>query len=154
MPVQCDLSFLAQVMNDSIDRGLATDGILPGGLNVRRRAKSMREKLEKRRRTSTPMDWMSAYAIAVNEENAAGGRVVTGDPTPLLLRCVFSDCVGSAHQRSGRNHSGGAALLHGDERRLVGPRHARVPGTRKQRGSVCVTLGWLFKKRVWRRRWG
>lgn len=48
------------VMNASIERGLRTDGVLPGGLNVRRRAAAMREKLEKRRRTATPMDWMSA----------------------------------------------------------------------------------------------
>ncbi len=47
-----------RVMNDSINRGLITDGILPGGLNVRRRASAMREKLEKRKRTATPMDWM------------------------------------------------------------------------------------------------
>ena len=58
------------------------EGILPGGLNVRRRAKGLRDALREKRaqQASNPteaMDWVSAYAIAVNEENAAGGSVVT-----------------------------------------------------------------------------
>jgi L-serine dehydratase len=57
------LSSSVQVMNDSIERGLRTDGILPGGLNVRRRASAMREKLEKRKRTATPTDWMRQVLI-------------------------------------------------------------------------------------------
>lgn len=70
------------VMNACIDRGLATDGILPGGLNVKRRAKGIHEALlsERGLNQSAPHtinDWMSAYAMAVNEENAAGGQVVT-----------------------------------------------------------------------------
>ena len=71
-----------QVMNDCIDRGLNTDGILPGGLKVRRRAKGIHEALLAERGLNlvaphTINDWMSAYAMAVNEENAAGGQVVT-----------------------------------------------------------------------------
>jgi L-serine dehydratase len=71
-----------QVMNDCIDRGLSTDGILPGGLKVRRRAKAIHDALEAERGLNlvaphTINDWMSAYAMAVNEENAAGGQVVT-----------------------------------------------------------------------------
>jgi L-serine dehydratase len=70
------------IMNASIDRGMSRDGILPGGLNVRRRAKALGDALREKRaqKTSNPteaIDWVSAYAIAVNEENAAGGRVVT-----------------------------------------------------------------------------
>jgi L-serine dehydratase len=70
------------VMNDSIERGLRNDGVLPGGLNVRRRAKGLRDALvaqreDGQRSPTEPMDWVSAYAIAVNEENAAGSRVVT-----------------------------------------------------------------------------
>jgi len=70
------------VMNDSIERGIRNEGVLPGGLNVRRRAKSLRASLLERhaRKEKNPtesMDWVSVYAIAVNEENAAGGRVVT-----------------------------------------------------------------------------
>ncbi|MAY87476.1 MAG: L-serine ammonia-lyase [Pseudooceanicola sp.] len=71
-----------QVMNDCIDRGLTTDGTLPGGLNVRRRAKAIHDALLAERGLNitpphTINDWMSAYAMAVNEENAAGGQVVT-----------------------------------------------------------------------------
>lgn len=70
------------VMNDSIERGMKHDGVLPGGLNVRRRAKGLRDSLLARRARqeqspSEAIDWVSVYAIAVNEENAAGGRVVT-----------------------------------------------------------------------------
>jgi L-serine dehydratase len=71
-----------QVMNDCIERGLSTEGILPGGLQVKRRAKGIRDALVAERGTNLTAphkinDWMSAYAMAVNEENAAGGQVVT-----------------------------------------------------------------------------
>ncbi|TYB87611.1 L-serine ammonia-lyase [Oceaniovalibus sp. ACAM 378] len=71
-----------QVMNDCVDRGLETDGVLPGGLNVRRRAAGIHRELIAERGMNqkaphTINDWMSAYAMAVNEENAAGGQVVT-----------------------------------------------------------------------------
>ncbi|MFP5508212.1 MAG: L-serine ammonia-lyase [Alphaproteobacteria bacterium] len=71
-----------QVMNDCIDRGLAQDGTLPGGLNVRRRARGIHQALlaERGLNLTAPHvinDWMSTYAMAVNEENAAGGQVVT-----------------------------------------------------------------------------
>jgi L-serine dehydratase len=70
------------IMNASIDRGMSREGILPGGLNVRRRAKSLGDALRDKRSQNVrnpteAIDWASAYAIAVNEENAAGGRVVT-----------------------------------------------------------------------------
>ncbi len=63
-----------------IERGLEQDGILPGGLNVRRRAKALHEKLLARGPRTDPshvFEWVSLYALSVNEENAAGGRVVT-----------------------------------------------------------------------------
>ncbi|MDA9223535.1 L-serine ammonia-lyase [Tateyamaria sp.] len=71
-----------QVMRDCMDRGLTTDGILPGGLCVKRRAKAIHDKLLAERGMNltaphTINDWMSVYAMAVNEENAAGGQVVT-----------------------------------------------------------------------------
>lgn len=76
------ISRLWEVMNNCIDRGLVTDGILPGGLGVRRRAKGIYDSLiaERGMNLSAPHtinDWMSTYAMAVNEENAAGGQVVT-----------------------------------------------------------------------------
>ena len=76
------ISRLWDVMNTCIDRGLVTDGILPGGLNVKRRAKGIHDALQAEAGVNltaphTINDWMSTYAMAVNEENAAGGQVVT-----------------------------------------------------------------------------
>lgn len=66
------------VMQACVKRGLATEGILPGGLNVRRRAPRLAKKLSARgAEPLSQMDWVNVYAMAVNEENAAGGRVVT-----------------------------------------------------------------------------
>ncbi|UWF58081.1 L-serine ammonia-lyase [Brucella sp. 2716] len=84
-------------MRDCIERGLSRDGVMPGGLNVRRRARQLHDKLQEdwRNNRSNPLlanDWLSVYAMAVNEENASGGRVVTA-PTngaagvvPAVLR--------------------------------------------------------------------
>lgn len=71
-----------EAMRGCIDRGLSQDGIMPGGLKVRRRARQLHDKLQEEWRTNRPNpllanDWLSIYAMAVNEENAAGGRVVT-----------------------------------------------------------------------------
>lgn len=67
-----------EVMQACVKRGLATEGILPDGLNVRRRAPRLARKLAaKGMEPIAQMDWVNAYAMAVNEENAAGGRVVT-----------------------------------------------------------------------------
>lgn len=66
-----------------MDRGMVTGGILPGGLNVRRRAARLATRLRERAADGTPgdplapLDWVTVFAMAVNEENAAGGRVVT-----------------------------------------------------------------------------
>lgn len=68
-----------QVMRDCTWRGLHTEGTLPGGLNVRRRAPRLYQKLlgGGSKDPLGVMDWVNVYAMAVNEENAAGGRVVT-----------------------------------------------------------------------------
>jgi len=70
-----------QVMKDCVDAGCHNKGILPGGLNVKRRAADMLESLENNLSDDLfhqgSMDWVNLYALAVNEENAAGGRVVT-----------------------------------------------------------------------------
>lgn len=70
------------VMEKCIQRGCEQEGILPGGLNVKRRAKGLYEHLKtqesvKNRNPAEVMEWISLFALAVNEENAAGGRVVT-----------------------------------------------------------------------------
>ncbi|MEO0361161.1 MAG: L-serine ammonia-lyase [Pseudomonadota bacterium] len=93
-------------MNACIDRGLAKEGVLPGGLGVKRRAKAIHEQLlaEKGLNIAQPHianDWLSVYAMAVNEENAAGGKVVTS-PTngaagvaPAVLRYYRDHCHGA-----------------------------------------------------------
>ena len=67
------------VMDASIERGLRTEGILPGGLNVRRRAPRLYKNIQALPADDPlrAMDWVNVFAMAVNEENAAGGRVVT-----------------------------------------------------------------------------
>jgi L-serine dehydratase len=91
------LQAIVDAMASCIDRGIAIDGILPGGLKVKRRAPALyRLLMERAERTLqdplTVLDWVNLWALAVNEENAAGGRVVTA-PTngaagivPAVLR--------------------------------------------------------------------
>ncbi|MDH5387849.1 MAG: L-serine ammonia-lyase [Gammaproteobacteria bacterium] len=66
-----------QAMQTCIKRGLETKGILPGGLGLSRRAKHLYDDLNNNPKTANVNDWLSAYAMAVNEENAAGNMVVT-----------------------------------------------------------------------------
>ncbi len=96
-----------QVMTDCISRGMEGTGILPGGLKVRRRAKGIHDALMAERGLNmtpphTINDWMSLYAMAVNEENAAGGQVVTA-PTngaagvvPAVLRYYLDHVPGAS----------------------------------------------------------
>ncbi len=100
------LDAIWRAMNACIDRGLATDGILPGGLQVKRRAAAIYAKLQEERglnilQPHVVNDWISCYAMAVNEENAAGGRVVTS-PTngaagvvPAVIRYYLDHCIGA-----------------------------------------------------------
>ncbi|SDC98159.1 L-serine dehydratase [Sphingomonas sp. YR710] len=74
------LDAVREAMLACVARGCRTEGILPGGLKVRRRAKDLHETLMARGPRSDPsavFEWVSLWALAVNEENAAGGRVVT-----------------------------------------------------------------------------
>lgn len=101
------LDRLWAVMDSCIDRGLAVEGTLPGGLNVRRRARAIHQALLAERggnsvQPHTVNDWLSVYAMAVNEENAAGGRVVTA-PTngaagvvPAVIRYYRDHCLGAS----------------------------------------------------------
>lgn len=107
--IHAGLDRIATVMFDCIDRGMRTDGELPGGLKVKRRARALRDRLQasetRNMRHSIPaMDYASLYAIAVNEENAAGGRVVTA-PTngaagvlPAVLRYYVDHCQGASQE--------------------------------------------------------
>ena len=93
-------------MRDCMNRGLSLTGILPGGLKVKRRAAEIHRKLKQEQGNNSIqphqlMDWLSVYAMAVNEENAAGGRVVTA-PTngaagviPATIRYYLDHCLGA-----------------------------------------------------------
>ncbi|MDF0605894.1 L-serine ammonia-lyase [Neisseriaceae bacterium TC5R-5] len=80
--IRSELLRIWQVMQDCVQRGCEHEGILPGGMKVRRRAAAMYRQLlaapeAALRDPLTVLDWVNLYALAVNEENAAGGRVVT-----------------------------------------------------------------------------
>ena len=106
------MSRIWQVMKSCMDKGLETDGILPGGLKVRRRAAGIRRALDAERGMNlnaphTINDWISVYAMAVNEENAAGGQVVTA-PTngaagvvPATIRYWLDHVPGASEKRLG-----------------------------------------------------
>lgn len=77
--IKHQLLHLWQIMQQSIQRGIATEGILPGGLKITRRAPGLFRRLQHEKTTDPmqAMDWVNLYALAINEENAAGGQVVT-----------------------------------------------------------------------------
>jgi L-serine dehydratase len=101
------LLHLWRVMDACIDRGAHTEGIMPGGLKVRRRAAQLYRQLKSASgslgdESLTTMDWVTLYALAVNEENAAGGRIVTA-PTngaagiiPAVLKYYLTHCKGAS----------------------------------------------------------
>ena len=105
--IRSDLLRLWQVMQDCVVRGCRTEGILPGGLKVKRRAADLYQTLKQRSEYALAdplsiMDWVNLYAMAVNEENAAGGRVVTA-PTngaagiiPAVLHYYTRFCHGAS----------------------------------------------------------
>jgi L-serine dehydratase len=104
--LQVGLDRIWGTMAGCIDRGLMQSGELPGGLHVKRRAMAIRAQLEKEKGTNRAQphvtsDWLSVYAMAVNEENAAGGKVVTA-PTngaagvvPAVIRYYLDHCIGA-----------------------------------------------------------
>ena len=110
--IEAGLDAIRDAMLACIERGLRMDGELPGGLKVRRRAKRLYAQLQEGRLSNSRpahevMDWISLFALAVNEENASGGRVVTA-PTngaagivPAVLRYIVEFCPGwcDAHGR-------------------------------------------------------
>jgi L-serine dehydratase len=100
------LDHIWAAMRDCMNRGLVLNGILPGGLKVKRRAAEIHQKLKDEQGNNAiqphrVMDWLSVYAMAVNEENAAGGKVVTA-PTngaagviPATIRYYLDHCLGA-----------------------------------------------------------
>lgn len=117
------LDSIADTMMACIDRGLSASGTLPGGLEVTRRAsglhKTLRDNPGSNEREQL-FDWLNVYAMAVNEENAAGGRVVTA-PTngaagilPSVMRhyCCVDDKINREHARRFLVVAGGIGLLY------------------------------------------
>lgn len=106
------------VMQSSIEHGLQTEGTLPGGLNVRRRASKLAQRLRTKPTADplAPLDWVTAFAMAVNEENAAGGRIVTA-PTngaagviPAVFRYYLTFIPGADQQGILRSFLTSAAI--------------------------------------------
>ena len=99
-------------MQESVRRGTHTDGMLPGPLALHRRAPSLFRKLHDRPQLDNhdplaELDWIDLYALAVGEENACGGRVVTA-PTngaagvvPATIRYYLDFCPGASADRVG-----------------------------------------------------
>ncbi len=110
LAVEAKLDAIQAAMDSCLDRGLGQDGQLPGGLKVKRRAKGIYDRLNadagrNARAAHEIMDFVSVYAMAVNEENAAGGRVVTA-PTngaagviPAVLRYYRDHCAGASREQ-------------------------------------------------------
>ncbi len=104
--IRADLIQIANIMQACVEKGCHADGILPGGLQVKRRAPELYKKL-KNKNTPKLLDftesflWPTVYAMAVNEENAAGGRIVTAPtngaagtiPAVLTYYCRFYENV-------------------------------------------------------------
>jgi L-serine dehydratase, iron-sulfur-dependent, single chain form len=107
--VRAGLLNIWHVMKACMDKGCITEGILPGGLKVKRRAAELYKQLQQRSAPNSEdpletLDWVTLYALAVNEENAAGGRVVTA-PTngaagiiPAVLRYYLDHCPGAQEE--------------------------------------------------------
>ncbi|MER6013984.1 L-serine ammonia-lyase [Streptomyces bluensis] len=104
--IRAGLLELWRVMQACVARGMSREGILPGGLRVRRRAAvSARQLRAEGDPSARSMEWITLYAMAVNEENAAGGRVVTA-PTngaagiiPAVLHYYVNFAAGAASER-------------------------------------------------------
>ena len=107
--LDAELDRIWAAMESCMNRGLTLTGTLPGGLKVKRRAREIHAKLQAEQGANSLqphriMDWLGIYAMAVNEENAAGGRVVTA-PTngaagviPAVIRYYLDHCVGANGQ--------------------------------------------------------
>jgi L-serine dehydratase len=102
--IRSGLLHIWSVMQECVERGCRTEGVLPGGLKVKRRAARLYRQLRHEKELHTvplgTMDWVNLYALAVNEENAAGGRVVTA-PTngaagiiPSVMHYYWKFCSG------------------------------------------------------------
>ncbi|MDE2613693.1 MAG: L-serine ammonia-lyase, partial [Burkholderiales bacterium] len=146
------------VMQQCVERGCRTGGLLPGGFKVKRRAKALREALTARpeealRDPLQVLDWINLYALAVNEENAAGGRVVTA-PTngaagivPAVLH-YYTRFVPGASERGVADFlltAGAIALLYKENASLsgaeVGCQGEVGVACSMAAGALCAVMG-------------
>ena len=119
---EASLDRIAGVMLDCIERGLVHEGILPGGLKVRRRAPEIWNKLQASPQSNEReqiFDWLNVYAMAVNEENAGGGQVVTAPTNGAagIIPSVIKHYCADAEDRTVRLRkflltAGGVGLLY------------------------------------------
>jgi L-serine dehydratase len=162
------LDAIWDTMSACVEAGLQTDGVLPGILGVKRRASAIRTQLEAAEadgRRELPGEWLGAFALAVNEENAAGGRVVTA-PTngaagilPAVAmywwRFLADSGLGAGNAVTPYGELVGSALL-GFAARLHGPAVAelvdeeQIADANRRRGIrrfllTATALGSLFK---------
>lgn len=166
--IAAGLDAIWNAMASCVDAGLHADGVLPGMLQVKRRAGSIREQLEEAEsdgRRELPGEWLGAFALAVNEENASGGRVVTA-PTngaagivPAVAmywwRFLADSGLGAGNAVTPYGELVGSALL-GYDGHAVAPEEAAawdeaaVADANRRRGIrrfllTATALGSLFK---------
>lgn len=119
---EAQLDRIGEVMRSCIARGLETEGVLPGGLEVKRRAPGIWKKLQNgppSNEREELFDWLNVYAMAVNEENAAGGQVVTAPTNGAagIIPAVIRHYCADAEDRTERVRkflltAGGVGLLY------------------------------------------
>ncbi|MEM9422644.1 MAG: L-serine ammonia-lyase, partial [Pseudomonadota bacterium] len=124
------LNAIWAAMTSCIDRGLSTKGVLPGGLEVTRRAPGLHEKLTSSvsNERESLFDWLNVYAMAVNEENAAGGQVVTSPtngaagiiPAVAKFYCTGEGWTDTRHIHNFLLTSGGIAMLYKEKASISG----------------------------------
>ncbi len=143
--IRSGLLHIWSVMQECVERGCRTEGVLPGGLKVKRRAALLHRQLtsehELHKVPLGTMDWVNLFALAVNEENAAGGRVVTA-PTngaagivPAVMHYFWKFCPGYSEDAMVRFllTAGAIGILYKENASISG---AEV-GCQGEVGSAC-----------------
>lgn len=131
--IHTEIMKIWDAMKSCVERGLQQKGTLPGGLNVRRRAATIAENLTKRKtpgpfKQAVNMEWLNVYAMAVNEENAAGGRMVTAPtngaagilPAVLYYQQTFQDDASEEDIKTFLLTAGGIGILYKEQASISG----------------------------------
>src|SRR5579885_3495065 len=131
-----------EAMQQCVARGLRSPGELPGGLHVKRRAPAMYHELRDRPEASlkdplTILDWVNLYALAVNEENAAGGRVVTAPTNGAEVGCQGEVGVACSMAAGGLTAALGGSIYQVENAAEIGMEH--------NLGLTCDPIGGLVQ---------